>query len=149
MARTDSDSDVGRRLEPRARTKLFAALVTLRGLQQACVESLSPHGAGLSVDNPPEIGSEVVLAWPIHAISGTIAWVEGRRCGVSFSRGVSEAVIEEIVRTDGGTDVTESFRMTEGFFTTLFGLFGGQLRTRRNVRDMRKTLERIKAVVEG
>jgi hypothetical protein len=50
---------------------------------------------------------------------------------------------------DGGTDVTESFRMSEGPFTTLFGLFGGQLRRRRNIRDMRKTLERIKAVVEA
>jgi hypothetical protein len=50
--------------------------------------------------------------------------------------------------TQAGTDVTESFRMNEGLFTTLFGLFGGQLRRRRNVRDMRKTLERIKAVVE-
>jgi hypothetical protein len=46
------------------------------------------------------------------------------------------------------TEVTESFRMNEGLFTTLFGLFGGQLRRRRNIRDMRKTLERIKAVVE-
>lgn len=51
--------------------------------------------------------------------------------------------------TDGGTEVTESFRMTEGLLSTVWGLFGGQLRTRRNVRDMRKTLERIKAVVEG
>ena len=51
--------------------------------------------------------------------------------------------------TDQGTDVTESFRMNEGLFTSLFGLFGGQLRRRRNVRDMRKTLERIKAVVEA
>jgi len=51
--------------------------------------------------------------------------------------------------TAGGTDVTESFRMNEGLFTTLFGLFGGQLRRRRNVRDMRKTLERIKAVVDA
>jgi hypothetical protein len=53
------------------------------------------------------------------------------------------------VPVEGGTDVTESFRMSEGLVTTLFGLFGGQLRTRRNVRDMRKTLERIKAVVEA
>lgn len=51
--------------------------------------------------------------------------------------------------TDVGTDVTESFRMSEGLFTTLFGLFGGQLRKRRNIRDMRRTLERIKAVVEA
>jgi len=50
---------------------------------------------------------------------------------------------------DGGTEVTESFRMTEGLFTTLFGLVGGPLRKRRNIRDMRTTLERIKAVVEG
>jgi hypothetical protein len=51
--------------------------------------------------------------------------------------------------TQGGTDVTESFRMSEGLFTTLFGLFGGQVGRWRNVRDMRKTLERIKAVVEA
>lgn len=50
---------------------------------------------------------------------------------------------------EGGTDVTESFRMNEGLLTTLFGLLGGQLRRRRNIRDMRKTLERIKAVVEA
>lgn len=47
------------------------------------------------------------------------------------------------------TDVTESFRMTPGAFTTVFSVLGGQLRRRRNVRDMRKTLERIKAVVEN
>jgi hypothetical protein len=51
--------------------------------------------------------------------------------------------------TEAGTDVTESFRMTEGLLTTIFGMVGGQLRTRRNRRDMRKTLERIKAVVEA
>jgi hypothetical protein len=48
-----------------------------------------------------------------------------------------------------GTDVTESFRMTEGFFTSVFGLLGGQLRTRRNIRDMTKTLNRIKAEIES
>ena len=51
--------------------------------------------------------------------------------------------------TDSGTDVTESFRMNDSVFTKIFGLLGGQLRTRRNRRDMRKTLERIKAVVEA
>ncbi len=30
-----------------------------------------------------------------------------------------------------------------------FALLGGQLRRRRNIRDMRKTLERIKGVVEA
>jgi hypothetical protein len=50
---------------------------------------------------------------------------------------------------DDGTEVTESFRMTEGLMTTVFGLIGGQLRKRRNIRDMRTTLERIRAVVEA
>jgi hypothetical protein len=49
---------------------------------------------------------------------------------------------------DGGTEVTESFRMPGSAFTKLFSVLGGQLRQRRNVRDMRTTLERIKAVVE-
>ncbi|MCK0174124.1 MULTISPECIES: SRPBCC family protein [Mycobacteriaceae] len=51
--------------------------------------------------------------------------------------------------TGSGTAVTESFHLTEGLLSTVFGIFGGQLRTRRNKRDMRKTLERIKAVVES
>ncbi len=49
---------------------------------------------------------------------------------------------------DGGTDVTESFRLDDSLVMKLFSIFGGQLRRRRNIRDMRKTLERIKAVVE-
>jgi hypothetical protein len=50
---------------------------------------------------------------------------------------------------DGGTDVTESFRLDDSLTMKLFSVFGGQLRRRRNIRDMRKTLERIKTVVEG
>ena len=49
-----------------------------------------------------------------------------------------------------GTDVTESFRMNASAFTTLYyWLFGGYLRQRRNVRDMAKTLRRIKDVAEA
>ena len=47
------------------------------------------------------------------------------------------------------TDVTESFRLNQNLLMSLDSVLGGQLRRRRNVRDMRKTLERIKAVAEG
>jgi hypothetical protein len=48
-----------------------------------------------------------------------------------------------------GTDVTESFRMTPSAFNAVyFWMFGGWLRKRRNIRDMTKTLQRVKAVVE-
>ena len=51
--------------------------------------------------------------------------------------------------TAAGTDVTESFRLNANPMMAVYTRLGGQLRRRRNLRDMRKTLERIKAVVEG
>jgi hypothetical protein len=48
-----------------------------------------------------------------------------------------------------GTDVTESFRMSASPFVNVYWLFGGFLRQRRNIRDMTKTLHRIKDVAEG
>jgi hypothetical protein len=50
---------------------------------------------------------------------------------------------------EGKGEVTESFRMPDSLFSKLVSALGGQLRQRRNVRDMRTTLERIKAVVEA
>ena len=47
-----------------------------------------------------------------------------------------------------GTDVTESFRLDSSLPSRVFWMFAGYLRGRRNVRDMRTTLERIKKVVE-
>lgn len=52
--------------------------------------------------------------------------------------------------TGDGTDVTESFQMTSSPIVGLYyWLFGGWLRQRRNVRDMTKTLNRIKDVAEA
>ncbi|MGB9225434.1 SRPBCC family protein [Mycobacterium sp.] len=49
-----------------------------------------------------------------------------------------------------GTDVTESFRLTPTAFTPVYHwVFGGWLRQRNNIRDMYKTLHRIKDVVEA
>ena len=47
-----------------------------------------------------------------------------------------------------GTDVTESFDLGDNLFTKLWRPVGGFLRERRNERDMRTTLERVKAVAE-
>jgi Polyketide cyclase / dehydrase and lipid transport len=55
----------------------------------------------------------------------------------------------ELAPRDGGTDVTESFLLKKSMWERVYYWgFGGYLRQRRNVRDMRKTLERIKEVVE-
>ena len=75
----------------------------------------------------------------------------GREFGfeVLVGRHAGEQLALPVHPADGGTDVTESFRMNDSAFTKVFAVFGGQLRKRRNIRDMRKTLERIKAVVES
>ncbi len=52
--------------------------------------------------------------------------------------------------TPGGTEVTESFRMAASPLTSVYyWLFGGFLRQRNNIRDMRLTLERIRDVAES
>lgn len=47
------------------------------------------------------------------------------------------------------TDVTESFRLAPSPFNHVYLVLGGFLRKRRNIRDMTKTLHRIKDVVEA
>jgi uncharacterized protein YndB with AHSA1/START domain len=49
----------------------------------------------------------------------------------------------------GGTDVTESYNLGDNLFTKIWYPLGGFLRDRRNQRDMRSTLERVKAVAEA
>jgi hypothetical protein len=48
----------------------------------------------------------------------------------------------------GGTDVTESFDLGDRLYVKLWQPLGGFTRTRRNRRDMLRTLERVKSVAE-
>jgi uncharacterized protein YndB with AHSA1/START domain len=50
---------------------------------------------------------------------------------------------------DGGTDVTEYFRLQPSLAVRIYWALLGPLRSRTNVRGMRTTLERMKEVVEG
>jgi uncharacterized protein YndB with AHSA1/START domain len=50
---------------------------------------------------------------------------------------------------DGGTDVTEYFRLQPSLPVRIYWALLGPLRSRTNVRGMRTTLERMKEVVEG
>src|SRR5215217_3143515 len=76
-------------------------------------------------------------------------WIDGATGPALGARFRGHVRRNEIGPVYGGTDVTESFRMNDSAFTKLYSVLGGQLRRRRNIRDMRKTLERIKAVVES
>ena len=50
---------------------------------------------------------------------------------------------------EGGTRVTEYFRLTPAWYLRAYWLALGRLRARTNERGMRTTLERMKAVVES
>ena len=49
---------------------------------------------------------------------------------------------------DGGTDVTEYFRLPPNIGSRIYWALAGRLRGRTNDRNMRTTLERMKSVVE-
>ena len=55
----------------------------------------------------------------------------------------------EFAAADGGTDVTESFRLPDNLLTKVWRPLGGFLRENRNRRDMLRTLEAVKAVAEA
>ena len=55
----------------------------------------------------------------------------------------------ELAAKDGGTLVTEYFRLDPNLPTRLYWLVLGPLRRRTNQKGMRTTLERMKAVVEA
>jgi uncharacterized protein YndB with AHSA1/START domain len=55
----------------------------------------------------------------------------------------------EFKASDGGTDVTESFRLADNVLTKAWRVLGGFLRENRNRRDMLRTLERVKEVAEA
>ena len=55
----------------------------------------------------------------------------------------------DFARAASGTDVTESFALASMLATRLYWMIAGRARGRTNVRGMRTTLERIKAVAES
>lgn len=54
-----------------------------------------------------------------------------------------------LTAVDGGTDVTEYYRLEANLGTRLYWLLLGRLRARTNERGMRQTLERMRAVLES
>jgi hypothetical protein len=111
MGKSEIDRDVGRRIEPRVRARLYAQLVTPGELETVYIESLSSAGAGLSVETLPPVGSEVVLSWQSHDMPGTVVWARGRRCGLNFSDAIPPVIVEAIASaSDAGRYVRDLAR---------------------------------------
>ena len=50
---------------------------------------------------------------------------------------------------DGGSDVTESFKLLEWFGSSVYAAFFEKARTRTNLTNMQATLDRVKVVAEA
>lgn len=73
----------------------------------------------------------------------------GRDFGFSVSGGVNNWRYQIVPAAGGGAKVTESFRLGDHPAVRAYWLLLGRLRRRTNERGMRRTLQRVKAIVEG
>ncbi len=71
----------------------------------------------------------------------------------TFTVGVGKQVVNtwsyRFVAAGDGTDVTESYTLTPGLGTKLFGLIAGKRRNKTNVEGMKATLAGVKAAAEA
>lgn len=90
-------SHIGRRNRSRLRTMLPATITTINGLYRALLQDISLTGARVHITDRRGIvesllpGQDAVLEWADFEAFGTLIWVEGEACGLSF---------EEIVRPE-------------------------------------------------
>lgn len=96
------DNDIGRRLQPRVPASLLAHLVMPHQRQCVFIESISCSGAGLAVELPLAVGSEVVLSWEAFDMAGMIVWTRGRRCGLAFSEELPGDILAAVIGQSNG-----------------------------------------------
>jgi hypothetical protein len=89
---------------------------------------------------------------PVYWTNCTITECEPGRTFAFFVEGPGGRAVNtwkyQFEPSEGGTDVTESFHLSEAFIFRLYWKIAGRARGRTNVRGMTTTLERIKKVVE-
>ncbi len=74
----------GRRRHSRLRLQLPARLITLEGTLQATLVDLSFTGARVALDVKGPARGDAVLEWGGFEAFCSIAWTEGRMCGLDF-----------------------------------------------------------------
>jgi hypothetical protein len=83
----------GRRTYSRLRLRLPARLVLLDRTVSAILCDLSVGGAQVQLPDPAGVGRQAILAWSNFEAFGTIGWVEGNRCGITFEEPVAPPVL--------------------------------------------------------
>ncbi len=85
---------LGNRGMARLQAALEAALITPGRTARCIVDDVSRHGCRLQLSEPPRIGMTTLVRIAEFEILGTVAWVKGGQCGVTFARALDIDVVE-------------------------------------------------------
>lgn len=89
------DRPTERRSTERARVACPAQLHLTTGVRAGALWDLSTAGARVALDDPPRVGTEVLLKWQSHEAFGRVVWVNDGMCGVTFDRMLPRAMLDE------------------------------------------------------
>jgi hypothetical protein len=123
---TPSNQNTRKRTQGRLAVRLVARLASKVRTHSAILENISKSGAKLSVDSPPQIGSEVILQWHGNELFGQVSWTSPTQCGLVFASTVPPALLEGALALDEAAHVPDDLDVTGATARALFD-GGGRL----------------------
>ena len=117
---TPSDSSTHKRTQGRLAVRLVARLASRVRTHSAILENISKSGAKLSIDSPPQIGSEVLLQWHGNELFGRVSWTSSTQCGLVFASTVPPALLEGALVLDEAAHVPDELDVTGAAARALF-----------------------------
>jgi hypothetical protein len=95
------------RTQGRLAVRLVAKLASKVRNHSAILENISKSGAKLSIDSPPQVGSEVILQWHGNELFGTVSWTSPTQCGLVFDTIVPPALLQQTLTLDEAAHVPD------------------------------------------
>lgn len=96
-----------KRTQGRLAVRLVARLASKVRTHSAILENISKSGAKLSIDSPPQVGSEVILQWHGNELFGEVSWTSPTQCGLVFAATVPPALLEGALALDEAAHVPD------------------------------------------
>jgi PilZ domain len=87
---------LGNRKMARLATGLDAGIVLPERRVQCRVENASRTGCCLHLEEPPRVGTTALVRIEAIEALGTVAWVKGNRCGITFDGPLPIEAVERI-----------------------------------------------------
>jgi hypothetical protein len=109
---TPYNPSVRKRTQGRLAVRLVARLASKVRTHSAILENISKSGAKLSIDNPPQVGSEVILQWHGNELFGQVSWASPTQCGLAFASTVPPTLLEGALALDEAAHVPDELDVT-------------------------------------